>query len=1401
MASWNFGTRCARGGYHSHRMLMNYRYKNLFSNVWGAVCLTLLLNLPMMLWSQESAPRPRRVFMRWGLNGGAAWQTSDVRTTGGGGTGFTIEFPIVENDHSFFGTGLRFRYLFTGTGGRDITRSYDVADDFTGNGVINGTVDLGIDYTSQGSYFANHRTASHNWDMELLLSLNRLRARTGIVSYVWGGIGTMGFRSKVDQEDFFNGLYDYSLVDEAGGKDVVLNQLDAIQDRDYETQTDPDLRGLARWRFAPSVGVGLGYEFTRWFQLVAEYKMTFPLTDGLDGKGIIKTTSWSDSDIHHYAGLGVMFGFLGGGSGGTTQTNPVNNYTTRDNRPTILLVEPNTPNADLGYNCSGEIRARITNISSKSLITFYENGSMVSPDRYSYDVSNGMFVARVMLIPRLANTYRIDVRNADGSASQEIVLRCGAPNNFNDAPCYEPQVFITYPQGCPVVVPNCNATVYAEVQHVRNRNDIQVLHQGRNIAANLWDFNPNNGQMTIRLALSPGDNRLEIVARNACGSNRASNMMTCPTQLVLPTVEITNPSITPYSSPNCVQNVVARVTGVRSAADISVFQNGALLPNANWSYNAQSKLLNLTVNLTAGNSTQIEILASNQSGQAGDMVILSCFTQAPPPVVQVVTPTGGSYNGDDCVQHVTARILNVAGLQDISVKKNNQLVSSSAWSYNPYNQLWSMDLQLQPGQITTLLITARNTVGSAEGQMALRCSEPTVEMITICHIPPGNPGAVTNLTIPESQWQDHKAHGDGRGPCSTTNTTLCFEGQTITVTSSALEAYQAIGAAVGPCQERQITICHIPPGNPAAAHSMTISPNAWPAHQAHGDVQGPCSKTQIQICYQGNALAISESLWPTYQSLGATQGPCPVADITICHLPPGNPANAQTITVSPNAWPAHQAHGDIQGPCSTQTMQVCNNGRTQTVSVSAWPALQAAGATQGPCQTVNLATDITICHIPPGNPANAQTMTIPQSAWSGHQRHGDVQGPCSSTMVDVCLNNQTVQVSQTVLNAAIAAGATQGPCPVADITICHLPPGNPANAQTITVSPNAWPAHQAHGDVQGPCSSTMVQVCLNNQSVQVSQTALQAVLAAGATQGPCPVADITICHLPPGNPANAQTITVSPNAWPAHQAHGDVQGPCSSTMVQVCLNNQSVQVSQTALQAVLAAGATQGPCPEPQITICHIPPGNVINEQSITIPQSAWPAHQAHGDVQGPCSSNKITICHIPPGNAGNAQTIQISESAWPAHRDRHGDTQGPCPTNNGGGDNGGGNNGGGNNGGGSNGGNGKPNNGGTTSGGSLNPGNGGKPGGNNATSGNNNAGKPVVTNPAGSGKEVAKPGVKPEEKEGEKTESGKGVTKPSSPNPGGGQSSSSKPSAPLKGGQAPAAKPGTPVTRPGGGS
>jgi hypothetical protein len=96
----------------------------------------------------------------------------------------------------------------------------------------------------------------------------------------------------------------------------------------------------------------------------------------------------------------------------------------------------------------------------------------------------------------------------------------------------------------------------------------------------------------------------------------------------------------------------------------------------------------------------------------------------------------------------------------------------------------------------------------------------------------------------------------------------------------------------------KVVVCHIPPGNPANAHTITIGAPAVPAHLAHGDVLGLCPTPPPPPPPPG----------PTAPGAGQVK-------VDICHIPPGNPANAHTITVGAPAVPAHLAHGDLAGVC------------------------------------------------------------------------------------------------------------------------------------------------------------------------------------------------------------------------------------------------------------------------------------------------------------------------------------------------------------------------------------------------------------------------------------------------------------------------------------------------------
>ena len=103
--------------------------------------------------------------------------------------------------------------------------------------------------------------------------------------------------------------------------------------------------------------------------------------------------------------------------------------------------------------------------------------------------------------------------------------------------------------------------------------------------------------------------------------------------------------------------------------------------------------------------------------------------------------------------------------------------------------------------------------------------------------------------------------------------------------------------------EAAVTLCHVPPGNPDAAHTVTVGAPAVPAHLAHGDTEGVCEEEEEGEEEEGEEETEDDG----------------EVKVIVCHVPPGNPENPQTIEVAESALPAHLAHGDTEGECAEET--------------------------------------------------------------------------------------------------------------------------------------------------------------------------------------------------------------------------------------------------------------------------------------------------------------------------------------------------------------------------------------------------------------------------------------------------------------------------------------------------
>jgi hypothetical protein len=90
------------------------------------------------------------------------------------------------------------------------------------------------------------------------------------------------------------------------------------------------------------------------------------------------------------------------------------------------------------------------------------------------------------------------------------------------------------------------------------------------------------------------------------------------------------------------------------------------------------------------------------------------------------------------------------------------------------------------------------------------------------------------------------------------------------------------------------------------------------------------------------------------------------------------------------------------------------------------------------------------------------------------------EGITRRTVEDVTAGNQvhvkgtTIEGSTSVLAYEImlqnpTTTSPTDPAAEPQVTICHIPPGNPSKRRTLTIGAAAWPAHQAHGDTEGAC--------------------------------------------------------------------------------------------------------------------------------------------------------------------------------------------------------------------------------------------------------------------------------------------------------------------------------------------
>jgi large repetitive protein len=670
--------------------------KTIFNNF----LLTLLLGLSGMNSINAQDGYGGHWFL--GLNGGAAWQQSDVKSILGGGGGFYLGKNVFYSPTAPLSFDLRFRYLYTATMGQDF-----MPTNIINNATLNGTgSSFDPNYSRLGYVYHNHLTHFNDLSLEGRINFENLRRKHRIWLSLYGGVGVGIYGVRYDQinGDIFGttyeNLYSSTFADQSLTKDEIINNLIANRDGTYETPMRGTMNNNVRGTITPDVGIELGYWITPRFAIGVGHRVNWTFRDDFDG--VIRGNG---NNIHHYANLFLHFKL---NETGNTRNHPIRNPDPQPNpvvqRPIVDITVPGTSPFTTSSGTT-RIACTIRNVETRSGVMMYVNN--VAVDNFSFSPSTDVLDAFVSLNMG-ANTVRITGTNASGSAEDQVTI---IYQQNVITPSNPPTVRITNPFNNPFNTNSPNANINATITNVNNASNLTFTVNGQVIR----NFNFSGTSFTANgINLVQGNNSVVITASTADGTaSDQVNIIYQPVAVNPPTVRITQPGSNPFNTQNSSENIRATITNVRNASDITFTVNGQNIRN--FSFSGTSFIANNIALMEGTNS--IVISASNNDGNASDMVSINYQPVRVPvqPTVRITQPSADPFTSTAATANIRATITNVPNRTNVNFFVNGQPSSNFSFSGTSFS---ADNIGLQQGS-NTVLISASNQDGTASDQTVI----------------------------------------------------------------------------------------------------------------------------------------------------------------------------------------------------------------------------------------------------------------------------------------------------------------------------------------------------------------------------------------------------------------------------------------------------------------------------------------------------------------------------------------------------------------------------------------------------------------------------------------------------------------------------------------------------------
>jgi len=646
-----------------------------------------------------------------GFNYGATWSSSDIdnswdvresqseslRSTNPTGWSLFIGKSFNYEYGKMLSFDLRGRYLR----GHWYGQNRELDSSMTSN--MSEVQDIYDQYNSAyGGFIPNYYTKLDRLSLELVIHLNRLREKTGIDPYIFGGLG---FSWKSITADL-------TTLDETGNNTLLYAE-EQMQNNDLDFDFETNLIDQQKY-FMPSLGFGLAYDFGK-ATIGIEHKTTFTRGDQFDG--YVSEMPRLKNDLYHYTSAFVKLRIGVSNDTRPSQSAPNPSAAGFTSCPTPIVDILNTNNTSSSTETL-IINAKLTNVNTVSQIKLTDKNNMSLP--FDYDASTNNFTATVSLIPG-NNIFTLKATTNCGSDLKRLSIQ-NTSSSSGFTSCPSPIVNILNTNN--VSVDQGTMAISAQVENVNNATEIKLMDANQSHLP--FNFDTNTNMLTAAVTLVDGNNIFGVSASNNCGSDAEQvtiqyTNISCPS----PVVNILNTDNVSISQGT--MSINAQVENVNTAAEIRLLNtNQVYLP---FSFDANTNMLSATVTLVEGNNI-FYVSASNNCGSDTEQITVQHTNiTCPSPEVNILNGNNSFINQG--TTSISAQIENINIISEISFINANQVALPFNYDFNTRTMTASVNL-VQGSN--TFYISAINNCGGDTDQINIEytnapCPSPVVNIL------------------------------------------------------------------------------------------------------------------------------------------------------------------------------------------------------------------------------------------------------------------------------------------------------------------------------------------------------------------------------------------------------------------------------------------------------------------------------------------------------------------------------------------------------------------------------------------------------------------------------------------------------------------------------------------------